>query len=89
MSAEADRLLTETVPTCEPCGTFYNPNSLPADGTCPKCGNPVTTGEHAHRVSEPEESQPEHKVPWHFWVGVIAVTLYLGWRLLQGILLLF
>ena len=70
------------MPTCEPCGTFYNPNSLPADGTCPKCGAPVTGGDHLRSHDE-----AERKVPWHFWVGVIAVTLYLGWRLLQGVLL--
>lgn len=72
------------MPSCEPCGTFYNPNSLGGDGRCPECGGEVTVGEHAH-ASE----QYERKVPWHFWVGVVAVTLYLGWRVLQGFLLLF
>lgn len=72
------------MPTCEPCGTFYNPNSLSADGTCPECGEVVTTGAHGS-AHEPAERH----VPWHFWVGVIAVTAYLGWRLLQGVLLLF
>ncbi|MFV2039917.1 MAG: hypothetical protein ACC660_06705 [Acidimicrobiales bacterium] len=72
------------MPTCEPCGTFYNPNSLPADGTCPECGGPVSTGDHGH-VEEPVT----RKVPWHFWVGVAAISVYLVWRLIQGIALLF
>ena len=41
-------------------------------------------GEHATA----QEAVDRH-VPWHFWVGVIAVTLYLGWRVIQGFLLLF
>ncbi len=77
----------DTVPTCEPCGTFYNPNSLSEDGRCPVCGAEVTVGDHAQRGSEDPEI--ERHVPWHFWVGVAAVTVYLGWRVIQGLLLLF
>ena len=72
------------MPSCEPCGAYYTPNSLPPDGTCPSCGRPVEVGEHA-TASE----QVERDVPWHFWVGVAAVTLYLGWRVVQGLVLLF
>ena len=72
------------MPTCEPCGTFYNPNSLPGDGTCPDCGLPVSVGEHGEA----------HKSP----TARCAVALlggrgcgrgYLGWRFMQGVLLLF
>lgn len=35
------------------------------------------------------DNQEEVKVPWHFWVGVAAVIAYLGWRLIQGVGLLF
>ncbi|MGI9621413.1 MAG: hypothetical protein ACR2PK_01150 [Acidimicrobiales bacterium] len=72
------------MPSCEPCGTFYNPNTLRADGSCPECGELVTAGEHVGT-----DAPIERKVPWHFWVGVAAVTLYLGWRLVQGVALLF
>jgi hypothetical protein len=24
--------------------------------------------------------------PWHFWLMVAALTIYLGWRLVQGIM---
>jgi hypothetical protein len=86
------------MPWCEPCGAFYNPNSLPPDGTCPRCGAPVSEGdfgiEHDHdEDDDPEADGADHgivrDVPWHFWVGVAAVVLYLGWRLIQGVLLLF
>ena len=25
------------------------------------------------------------KVPWHFWLLLAAVVIYLGWRLIQGV----
>ena len=28
---------------------------------------------------------PAGKVPWHFWILVVAAALYLGWRAIQGI----
>ena len=66
------------MPWCEPCGKFYNPNSLRPDGTCPD----------DHQVAEPSEpdAAPQRaKVPWHFWLLLVALAVYLGWRLLQGI----
>ena len=35
------------------------------------------------------DSEPDPKIPWHFWVLVIALVVYLGWRLIQGIEWLF
>ena len=59
------------MPWCEPCGRFFNPNSLNPDGTCPVC----------HKVlADPPETV---KVPWHFWVLLVAVVLCLGWRAIQ------
>ncbi|MPY92781.1 MAG: hypothetical protein GEV08_06845 [Acidimicrobiia bacterium] len=62
------------MPWCEACNRYLTPPTLEEDGTCPDCGTVL---------AEPEE---RHKVPWHFWVMVLAVTLYLGWRVVQGIL---
>jgi uncharacterized paraquat-inducible protein A len=59
------------MPWCEACSKFWNPNTLPPDGTCPTCGRVI---------AEP----PDTSVPWHFWLLVGAVVLYLGWRLVQG-----
>jgi hypothetical protein len=28
---------------------------------------------------------PPPKAPWHFWLLVGALSIYLGWRLIQGI----
>lgn len=43
------------------------------DGSCPSCGRGIAT------------AQAEQKVPWHFKLLVVAVVVYLGWRLVQVI----
>lgn len=81
----------KTVPWCEPCGKFYSPNTLKADGTCP---------EH-HQVADPtarrlkpgtsgtDTVEDPARVPWHFWLLATGVIVYLGWRLIQLILWMF
>lgn len=71
------------MPWCEPCQKNWTPTSLTADGTCPDCGAPV------EGTPGVDHEPHEHKTPWHFWVGVAAVSLYLGWRVIQGVFLLF
>ena len=61
------------MPFCEDCDKFWNPNSMPPDGTCPTCGR---------MIGDPPESR---RAPWHFWVLVAALVIYLGWRAVQGI----
>ena len=63
------------MPWCDECSRFYNPATLSESGDCPD----------GHRVADPAESAPTPKVPWHFWVLVIGIVLYLGWRAVQGI----
>jgi len=70
---------------------------MAADGTCPTCGRrldrPEPLGGPDERGSGPEDGaggpQEEGEVPvtapWHFWLLVIAVVAYLGWRLIQGL----
>ncbi len=31
----------------------------------------------------PDPDADGGKVPWHFWILVVALVLYLGWRLVQ------
>lgn len=70
------------VPWCEPCDRFLNPSSLTPDGACPTCGTAVET-------PPAPASAASRKAPWHFWVALAAVAIYLGWRAIQGIALLF
>ena len=65
------------MPWCEGCARFYNPNTLDPAGDCPE----------GHHVADPPSDEEEKApgAPWHFWVLVIALVIYLGWRLVQGI----
>ncbi|MCX7621440.1 MAG: hypothetical protein N2037_11435 [Acidimicrobiales bacterium] len=60
------------MPWCDDCAKFWNPNSLPPDGTCPICGQ---------LIGDPVDTS----VPWHFWLLLVATVVYLGWRLAQGL----
>jgi hypothetical protein len=62
-----------SVPFCEDCDKFWSPNSIPPDGTCPTCGRPI---------AEPPRSA---RAPWHFWILVVALVVYLGWRAIEGV----
>ena len=72
------------MPSCDTCDKFFNPATLDAGGMCPQCGTEVIIGDMANGLEE----EPV-KVPWHYWVGVAAVIGYLGWRVIQGVGLLF
>lgn len=64
------------MPWCETCERFYNPKSVAPDGTCMTCGRFIAD-EDADAASE------SSGIPWHFWVLVVALILYLGWRLIE------
>ncbi len=66
------------MPWCESCSRFYNPRSVAPDGTCIKCGTFI--------ADPPDPDEEDTKVPWHFWVLVVALVLYLGWRLVEVII---
>ena len=70
------------MPWCEPCERFWNPSSVTEMGECPTCGVSVETPSHV-------DSTTRQKVPWHFWVAIAAAAVYLGWRAIDGIALLF
>ena len=69
------------MPWCETCDRFYNPNSLRADGTCPTCGRRVRQSPVATATAEDEAPG----APWHFKLLLLATVVYLGWRLVQGV----
>lgn len=65
------------MPWCETCDRYYNPRSIAPDGTCVKCGTFIAD------TNDVEED--DAKIPWHFWVLVVALVVYLGWRFIQAI----
>ena len=74
------------MPWCQDCDRFYNPNSLTASGDCPSCGRSLAAQAVAteHRPEKLRKFNDE-PAPWHFKVVVVCVSVYLGFRLFQGI----
>jgi hypothetical protein len=66
------------VPWCTDCDRWLAPPSVRADGTCPRCGTAVEPGK-AHGV----EALPP--IPLSLKLLAAAVSIYLGFRGLQGV----
>jgi hypothetical protein len=64
------------VPWCDDCDRFWNPNTMGEGGTCPTCGRSIAS-------SSDDVVATDVKAPWHFKLLIVAVVLYLGWRLVQ------
>ncbi len=62
------------MPWCEDCSKFWNPNIAAARRHLPDLRRV-----HRRRAA----GQP--KVPWHFWILIVALGIYLSWRAFQGI----
>lgn len=69
------------MPWCDGCDVYLAPNSVKTDGTCPTCETTVDSADLA--VPNPV------KAPWHFWLVVVALVAYLGWRLVDAVAWLF
>jgi len=64
---------------CDACNA-YRAVDDESGSACPEC---------AADLSATEEGRVGDSAPWHFWLVVIALALYLGWRLIQGVAALF
>jgi hypothetical protein len=88
------------MPWCEDCAKFWTPSSMAADGSCPTCGRilptpePVKAGsaatdQPAGKVDLKKLAGEDAKAPWHFKLLMVALVIYLGWRFLQLLGLMF
>ena len=86
------------MPWCELCAKFWTPSSMSAGGECPSCGRVLArAGESAAPSAQAkltgadlrEMAGESGKAPWHFKLMVAALAVYLGWRVVQLVLLLF
>ena len=73
------------MPWCDTCDVYRAPSAVTEDGRCPNCGNRVDPGDLKRERAKPAEGQGEDvpPIPWHFWVLVGGVVVYLLWRLIQ------
>ena len=70
------------MPWCEECAKYYTPNSVQSDGSCPTCGDTIQLPESA-AADAGDHLADDEKAPWHFKLMVVAVVVYLGWRLVD------
>lgn len=66
------------MPWCEECAKYWTPSAMNADGTCPRCGRDVEAA-----AVRTQEQLDEEQSPWHFKLLVVALVLYLGWRVVD------
>jgi len=61
------------------------PGSANISWTCPSCGRAVDPGA-AHAPAAEDDRPP---IPWHLWLLLAALTVYLGYRAFEGLEWLF
>ncbi len=69
------------MPWCDTCDAYQAPNALKDDGTCATCGGEVDKADMQGGAKAPKGG----RAPWHFWLMIAVLVLYLGYRLVQGI----
>ena len=77
------------MPWCTACDRFLSPSSVLTDGSCPACGRPVDAGgarlaTEVDETAELDDQEPD-ALPWHLWLMLAALAVYLGYRAFQGI----
>lgn len=83
-----------TVPYCTACAKYWAPSSMEADGSCPRCHRVLNASPLADRVPKPYTADnldlkqlaagdEDARAPWHFKLLVVALVLYLGWRVVD------
>ena len=83
------------MPWCEQCAKFWTPSSMSAEGACPACGRvlarpePVAPAAKLSGADLREMAGESGKAPWHFKLMVAALAIYLGWRVVQLVALIF
>lgn len=71
------------MPWCDSCSAYHAPTALD-DGACPRCGGPISDAPHAE-----QEQSVGVSAPWHFWVVVVLLALYLLWRVIGLVIWIF
>ncbi|HEX5586324.1 MAG TPA: hypothetical protein VFZ17_03370 [Acidimicrobiia bacterium] len=77
------------MPWCAECDRFLSPSTVRTDGTCPTCGLLIEPGRahaaHAADRSAAEADDELRPIPWHLWLLLAALAVYLGYRAFQGL----
>ena len=80
------------MPWCEPCAKYFAPTALTTTGDCPICGTRVAKTDINGRVTAKNldlralaasGGDDAERIPWHFKLLVVALVIYLGWRIVS------
>lgn len=82
------------MPWCEACAKYLAPSAMNPDGTCPQCGRVVQVASIHGKVTAKNldlkklarsglDPDDDMTVPWHFKLLVVALVIYLSWRVIQ------
>lgn len=77
------------MPFCEDCAKYWAPATMAPDGSCPSCGRVLeqpkvqAVARGGERPSLRELAGEDAKAPWHFKLLMVALAVYLAWRLLD------
>lgn len=86
------------MPFCEECAKYWAPSAMREDGSCPNCGRVLespkvasTTPSHRRVTAENldirqlagDGNDADAKAPWHFKLLLVALCLYLTWRVVD------
>lgn len=85
-----------TVPYCTACAKYWAPTSMEPDGTCPRCHRVLDSSPLVAQTTRPYtaadldlkklaagDEDVDPRAPWHFKLLVVALVLYLGWRVVD------
>jgi len=67
------------MPWCEDCAKYWAPSAMTAEGRCPTCGRELDPP----GAGGDETDHGDERAPWHFKLLVVAVVVYLVWRIYQ------
>lgn len=71
------------MPWCDSCSAYHAPTAL-KEGACPTCGGPTQDGH-----DDLEQRTVGASAPWHFWLVVVLLGLYLVWRIINLVIWVF
>lgn len=82
------------MPWCPACERFLSPPTVTPEGRCPECRGEVEARRSQVAAAEQRppagdadgEGEDPGPVPWHLKILGGATVVYLGWRLVQGIM---
>ena len=76
------------MPWCDTCSLYHAHDALGEGRACPDCGDVMSESNDPTRGALPEDEETRtvgQSAPWHFWIVVVALVIYIAWRVIVGI----